>query len=198
MNLTSKIKSKYNFIRRKIDQHPLIKFFIVVALFLIYLFFATQNHGIKEGFLIGFLTWSFFVLCTPISDAGILIDFPIELVTGIKMIYSEVIVWIIAISLNIFIYFQNPEIYNNTVLLALFKHIIEEPIPYWGIIILSFFGTFLSLFIADSFINKKTKVKQHANYLIKHKLIIFIIILFLNIAIYDFLLNKLEVTIPYF
>lgn len=198
MSFIEKLKNKYKEIRTKIDKYPIIKFFIIVFLFLIYLIFTTQTYGLEDGFLIGFLTWSFFVLCTPISDAGILIDFPIELLTGIKMIYSEIIVWIIAIGLNVFTYFKIPEIYNSNVLLSLFKHIIEEPVPYWAIIIFSFFGTFLSLYIADSFINKKNKIKKSANFLVRNKLIIFAIILFLNIAIYDFLLNKLEVNIPYF
>lgn len=171
---------------------------MIVALLLIsYLFFTAKTHGLKEGILISFLTWSFFVLCTPISDAGVIIDFPIEFVTGIKMVYSEIVVWIIAISLNIFTYLEIPQIYDQTVLLSLFKHIIEEPLPYWIIFLLSCIGTFLSLYIADSFLHKSKKIKKHANFLIRHKLIIFGIILLLNIAIYDFLLNKLGVSIPW-
>lgn len=195
--LIEKKNKLYSSFRKELDKHPIIKFLIVASLLISYLFFAAKTYGLKEGVWIGFLTWSFFVLCTPVSDAGVIIDFPVEFVTGIRMVYSEMIVWTIAISLNTFTYLKVPQIYEQTVLLSLFKHIIEEPFPYWAIILLSCIGTFLSLYVADSFLHKNKKIKKHVNFLIKHKLIIFGIILLLDIAVYDFLLNKLGVSIPW-
>jgi len=139
-NYNSIIKNKnklFSSIRKVFDEHPIIKFISVLILIIFYFLFASKSHGIKNGFLISILTWSFFVLCTPIADAGILIDFPMRLITGIKMIYSEIIVWVIAISLNLFMFFNNQKIYDKTILLSLFKHIIDTPFPYWAIIILS-------------------------------------------------------------
>ncbi len=57
----------------------------------------------------------FFVFCTPIADAGVLFDFPFRLITGIKMIFSEIGVWLIALVINFFIFFKNPHIYDKTI-----------------------------------------------------------------------------------
>lgn len=199
MGFISKLEKRKNkiwsFLRKKFENHPLIKFSVVVLILGGYFLFVAHSHGVKEGLFISILTWSFFVFCTPIADAGILIDFPMRLVTGIKMHYSEIIVWVIAGGLNVFAHIYNPEIYNQTVVLSLFKHIIEEPFPYWGIIILSLIGTFMSVYIGDELIDSG-KEKKKESFLKKHKVIIFIVIVLLIIALYDFLLNKLGVSIP--
>jgi hypothetical protein len=185
-------------IRNFFEKHPLIKFISIVVLIIVYFLFASRSHGIKNGFIISMISWSFFVLCTPIADAGILIDFPMRLITGIKMIYSEIIVWLIAISLNLFMFFNNPNMYDKTILLSLFKHIIDTPFPYWIIIILSAIGTFLSIYIADNIVDTKKPKKKYPNFLMRYKIIIFIFLIILVIILYDFLLNKLGVQIPLF
>lgn len=114
---------------------------------LLYGVFVSYKFGFESGFLITALTWSFFVLCTPIADGGIIIDFPVRLLTNIKMIYSEIAVWVVAISINIYAFTQQREIYSTTLILDLFEHILSQPFPYWIIILLSAIGTFLSIYI---------------------------------------------------
>jgi hypothetical protein len=195
-NLVGDKNKIFSSIRKEFDTHPIIKFISIGVLIIIYFLFVSKSHGIRDGLIISITSWSFFVFCTPIADAGILLDFPMRLITGIKMIYSEIIVWIIAISINIFVFFNNPSIYDKTILLALFKHILDTPFPYWIIIILSGIGTFLSIYIADNLIGVKHLRKKHSSFLIKHKIVIFAFIIILIIISYDFLLNKLGVHIP--
>ncbi len=178
------------------NNHPVIKFISILLVIIVYFLFASKTHGAKDGFAISVLTWSFFVLCTPIADAGILIDLPIRLITGIKMIYSEVVVWIVAIIINIFMLFSAPAIYDKTIVLSLFKHIINNPFPYWIIIILSGVGTFLSIYIADNLVDSGRKKKKYSSFLMRHRIIIFVFLVILIIVLYDFLLNKLGVHIP--
>ncbi|MDA3836902.1 MAG: hypothetical protein PF542_04735 [Nanoarchaeota archaeon] len=186
----------FSTIRKTFDKHPIIKFISIILLIVAYSLFVSKSHGIREGLLVSTLTWSFFVLCTPIADAGILIDFPMRLITGIKMIYSEIIVWVIAIGLNIFVFLNYQNTYNTTILLSLFKKILIQPFPYWSIIILSAIGTFFSVYIADNFTDSKKGTKTHTSFLIKHKIIIFTFLIIFVIFIYDFLLNSLGVQIP--
>lgn len=186
----------YASIRKAFDEHPVIKFSLVIAVIAIYFIFAAHSHGVKDGALISILSWSFFVLCTPIADGGILIDFPMRLITGIKMIYSEMIVWTVAISLNIFVHILYPAIYGKTILLLLFKQILDMPFPYWSIIILSALGTYLSLYIADNLVDSHKHRKKHLSFIIKHKIVIFLSIIVFIVIVYDFLLNTLGVHIP--
>ena len=186
----------FSSIRKMFNKHPIIKFASVLILVVTYFLFATKSHGTKDGFIISILSWSFFVFCTPIADAGILIDFPIRLISGIKMIYSEMIVWVIAININFYTFFNNPSIYDKTILLSLFKHIISTPFPYWGIIILSAIGTFLSIHMGDNLVNFKKQKIRHQSLLTKYKIIVFIFLIVLIILLYNFLLHKLGIQIP--
>lgn len=196
------IHKLFNTINVKLHQNPLVKFFAVFSILLIYLIITIKNFGAKEGFLISLLTWSFFVLCTPIADAGFILDLPIRLLTGLRMIYSEMIVWFIAISANLIMFFSYPHIYQDTHLLALFHHILSQPVPFWFIIILSAGGSFLSLLFGDELIDisyqKKEKRKHHKKHKHKHRLILIIVLFIIIFAIYDYLLHQLGIQIPIF
>jgi len=194
------IKVLFEDIKTKMHHNSIVKYSIVLLIFITYMGLSIHSFGAKDGLLISFLSWTFFVLCTPIADAGFLLDLPVRLVTGIRMIYSEIIVWIIAISANILIFFSNPTIYENTKLLSLFHHILSQPIPFWMIIILSAGGTFLSLLFGDelldiSYRHKKERT-QHEKHKQKFKLILTITLFVIIFAIYDFLLRELGIHIP--
>ncbi|NCT55950.1 hypothetical protein GW755_03860 [bacterium] len=183
-------------IQQVFDRHPKVKFISVVVLLFSYFLFVSFAHGIKQGLLISVLTWSFFVLCTPVAEAGILIDFPMRLITKIRMVYSEIMVWLVAIIINIVVFITNPKIYEQTLLLSLFKHVLDAPYPYWIIIFFSAVGTFLSIYIADSIMDSKKHKNIHPSFLFKHKTVVFIFLIILVVVFYDFLLNKMGVSIP--
>jgi hypothetical protein len=71
---TQKIQSR-QLVKHETKRHILIKFLLVLFVFIIYFGFI----ALKDGFYVTILTWSFFVLCTPVADAGFLLDFPFRL-----------------------------------------------------------------------------------------------------------------------
>ena len=121
---------KKELLRHETKKSAFIRFLIVVGIFIVYLIFMSFRHGLGDGIMISLLTWSFFVLCTPIADAEFLLDFPVRIFIGIRMIYSEIGVWIIAGLINFYSFFFNNSIYSNTGLLTLFRVILSKPIPY--------------------------------------------------------------------
>ena len=188
----------HHFKKHETKQHILFKFLAVLAIFAGYFGFIVYKYGLENGIMITALTWSFFVLCTPIADAGFLIDFPLRLITRIKMLYSEMLVWIIAISLNLYAFFSHPEYYEKTTLLQLFKHILEEPVPFWAIIFISAIGTFMSVLFGDELFDvaKHSERKFHAKHKHNHNFIVMIFTIGISIILYYFLLKKLGVNIP--
>ncbi len=190
--------SKHPVFTHTTKKHALKKFILILSVFLLYFLFITYKYGLEQGFFVSLMTWSFFVLCTPIADAGFLIDFPIRLITNMRMYLLEIIVWIIAISLNTYAYFFMPAIYEKTPLLSLFKHILNEPFPFWIIIILSFMGTFLSITFGDELLDKthhheRKKYHTHKN---KHRAILMIFLFAITFVLYTFLLKQLGLNIP--
>ncbi len=180
--------------KHKTKRHVLKRFLFLLFFLIIYFAFISYKYGFSNGLLVTAITWSFFVLCTPIADAGFLLDFPIRLITKIKMIYSEVLVWIIAFSLNIYSYFFNFQIYKTTKLLEIFYVILSNPLPFWSIIIISMIGTFLSVFFGDELLDvahhyQREKYHKHKE---KHHLTILIFIIILTIFLYYYLIKKLN------
>jgi hypothetical protein len=164
----------------------------VLALYFGYL---SYEYGLMTGGLVAALTWSFFVLCTPVADAGFLLDFPIRLLFGFRMLYSEILVWALAISLNLYALSYNAASYDKTVLTTLLKKILTTPYPFWSIIILSLSGTFLSIHFGDEMLDvfrHRDRVKYHKHgFALK---IIGIASLFVLIFLaYYFLLDSLNI-----
>ena len=178
-------------------KEVLYKFCLLLTILIFYFGYLSFEYGILEGGLVAVLTWSFFVLCTPIADAGFLLDLPIRLIFGFRMLYSEILVWVIAIIINGYAILYNQEAYDKTVLTALFKEIILTPFPYWSVFVLSGIGTFLSIYFGDEMLDvlrhrDRVKYHQHA---FKFKLVGLVSLFILIFYAYYFLLKSLNIQI---
>lgn len=183
----------------KIRTHRevLYKFLILVSILVLYFGYLSIEYGILTGGLVAALTWSFFVLCTPVADAGFLLDLPIRLLFGVRMLFSEILVWTIAIAINGYAILYNQEVYEKTVLTALFKEIILTPFPYWSVFILSGIGTFLSIYFGDEMLDvlrHRDRVKYH-EHAFKWKVVGLISLFLLIFFAYYVLLESLDIQI---
>ena len=182
----------------KIHLNKLTKFLILLLILALYTIIMILKFGIQDGPLVSLTTWSFFVFCTPIADAGFLIDFPIRLITGIKMIYSELIVWVIALIITITTLLFNSQVFDKTIILNLFHHILNNLYPFGIIIVLSCIGTFLSVYFGDEILDtsingkKRHKYEKHKN---KHKFIIFFFLIAFITILYYYILKQFNISI---
>jgi len=181
-------------------RYILKKYTLVLLILIAYFLITIFTMGLKNGLLVTIVTWSFFLFCTPLPDAGILLSLPIRLVSKIKMVYSQIGVFVIGILINLFVLLLYPKIYSRTILLSLFHEIIFNPWPYWIIIILSVFGTLLSLYFGDELmdVNYHKDRKKYHKHLALYQYISYSAIIILTIIIYFFLINNLGVKIPLF
>lgn len=172
-------------------KHPrhqvLIKFLLLCLLLFSYFMYLTYQYDLLTGGIAALITWSFFVLCTPVADAGFLLDFPLRLIFGIRMILSEIVVWAMAILINVFCLMYFSEFYETTFLTQLIKVILTNPYPYWIVIFLSGIGTFLSIRFGDELMD----VLHHKDryfYLrhhFKHEMLLFIFFLVVIFSYYE-------------
>lgn len=183
------------FHKTETHREVVLKFLLLLGVLILYFGYLSYEYGLLTGGIVAALTWSFFVLCTPVADAGFLLDFPIRLIFGIRMLYSEVLVWTIAISLNLYALAYNSAAYDKTILTVLFKTILTTPYPYWSIIILSGIGTFLSIHFGDEMMDvfrHRDRVKYHRHGF-KLKLIGIVSLFTLIFLAYYFLLESLNI-----
>lgn len=164
-----------------------IKFALLCGLLVGYFGYLSYEYDVATGGVAALLTWSFFVLCTPVADAGFLLDFPLRLLFGIRMVVSEVAVWIVAIGLNAATLIYGPGYYQTTILTELLHKIITTPFPYWGVTVLSALGTFLSIRFGDELmdvIHHHDRSFFHSHHF-KHELILFAFFLLVIFGYYE-------------
>lgn len=165
-------------LRNTLHQETLLKFLFLMGVLGGYFFYLSMKFDFATGGLLTALTWSFFVLCTPVADAGFLLDFPIRLIAGIRMWITELLVWGIAVAFNIYGVFFQAEVYQSTFITKVFYQILIQPYPYWGLIGLCGIGTFLSIYFGDEVMDviahrHREKFQKH-NFKYKVILVIFL------------------------
>lgn len=174
-----------------------IKFVLLSGILIGYFGYLSYKYGIATGGISALLTWSFFVLCTPVADAGFLLDFPLRLFFGIRMVVSEIAVWIIALVLNAVTLVFAPHYYTTTILTELLHKIFMTPLPYWGVIVLSGLGTFLSIRFGDELmdvIHHRDRSYFHSHHF-KHELILFAFFLLVLFGYYELIASVgIEIT----
>lgn len=171
----------------KPKRQVVIKFMLLVTLMVGYFVYLTLQYDLLTGGVAALLTWSFFVLCTPVADAGFLLDFPLRLLFGIRMVVSEIAVWAAAILINVLTLSFASHFYDTTIVTKLLHQIISSPVPYWGVILLSGFGTFLSIRFGDELldvIHHKDRTFFHSHHF-KHELVLLAFFLMVILGYYE-------------
>ena len=114
-------------------------FFLTIVV-LIFFFYPIVMFGFVKGVLIGFLTWSVYILSIPAAH-GYYIFGPIARFIGTKPWQSEPIMLLSAIIFNIFMAILFRPLYHATFFTRHLFRIISKPNPYWLMIVISSLGT---------------------------------------------------------
>ncbi len=184
--------------KHQTHKETLGKFILLLVIVVAYFLYMSWKYDASTGFAVSILTWSFFVLCTPVADGGFILAFPIRLLFGIKMAITQVVLWFVAIFINVLMLMFSPTTYDFTFITKLLQHILTQPYPYWSILIISATGTLLSIFFADEMIDvtsHKERVKNH-KYGFTHKNIVIFGLGVLTVVAYYYLLSSLNITLP--
>lgn len=187
-------------VKHETKRKALFKFLGVLALVIVYWGYISYRYGTSLGSYVTLLTWSLFVLCTPIASAGLLVDFPVRLLTKMKMFHVEVMVWALALSINAFTIATYPSIYDATVLVSMLRFILTNPMPYWSIIFVSAAGTFISIRFADELMDVRHE-KHRVYYLMhegKHTLIVFAFVILAIVLAYSYIMQNFGINAPMF
>ncbi len=172
---------------KKPSHQAWFKFILLCIVLCSYFLYLIYQYDFLTGGIASLITWSFFVLCTPIADAGFLLDFPIRVLFGIRMVLSEIFVWVVAILINIVSLVFFSEMYETTVITQAMKAILVNPIPYWLVILLSGIGTFLSIRFGDELmdvIHHKDR-NFYLSHQFKHEIILFIFFICVLFGYYE-------------
>jgi len=189
---------KETYLKEETKRHTLLRYVILVLFIIAYFLYESRKLGTANGFLVTILTWSFFVFCTPIADAGFVLAFPIRLLVKVRMIYTQIVSFGIALVIVLLALAYRPAIYHTSLILKLFHTILLNPYPYWFIIVLSLIGTLFSIYFGDELMDvshykERQKYHRHLN---KYRIVVAAFMIVLTIGLYSFLLNKIGIHIP--
>lgn len=105
--LTSFTLINYDFLTKDQNLKDTIKFYMyetINIIFILILIFYTSYHGYKNGLYETLFTWAFLAVCTPIPESGLLISLPLKKYFDIRMVFSQIIVSLISITILIILY----------------------------------------------------------------------------------------------
>jgi hypothetical protein len=185
-------------IKHETHRETLLKFIALALMLVGYFAYMNWKYDASTGFSVSLLTWSFFVLCTPIADGGFILAFPIRLLFGIKMSVTQVLLWFVAIFINIFMLASDSTSYDLTFLTRLLKHILDTPYPYWSILILSAAGTLLSIYFGDEMMDVTSHKDRelHHRHGLKYRAVLVAGLGILTIVSYYYLIGSLNIVLP--
>lgn len=179
-------------------RESLLRFLGLIAVLVSYFVYMSWKFDAATGAWLALLSWSFFVLCTPVADGGFVIAFPVRLLFGARMLVTQIIVWIVAVGINVAALFTAPESYGDTALTRLLETILTNPWPYWSILLISAAGTALSIWFGDEMMDVTSHAdrKKHHQHGFKHKAILVLGLGVLTILAYYQLLSDLDIAVP--
>ena len=178
-------------------RETLLKFLALTAILITYFVYMSWKFDASTGLGLAVLTWSFFVLCTPIADGGFIVAFPIRLLFGVRMAVTQGVVWVVAIAINLFMLSYSPSTYELIFLTKLLHQILTEVYPYWGILIISALGTFFSIYFGDEMMDvtaHRDRIKHHGHGF-KYRVIVVLGLSVLTISAYYHLLDSLNISL---
>lgn len=183
---------------RAAHHKKLARLFALVAILVGYFLYLSWKFDASTGFGLAVLTWSFFVLCTPIADGGFILAFPIRLLLGIRMSVTQVVLWFVAIGINVAMLRFSQATYGLTLITRLLERILTQPYPYWSILAISALGTFLSIYFGDEVMDSAThpKAAKRQAQSARYKALLVMGLAAMTVFAYYHLLSNLGIALP--
>jgi len=184
--------------KHQTHRESLWRFLGLVALLIAYFVYLSWKFDAVTGAWLALLSWSFFVLCTPVADGGFIIAFPIRLLFGTRMLITQLIVWLLAIAINVAALSFAADSYGDTALTGLLYKILTTPYPYWSILIISAAGTAFSIWFGDEMMDVTTHAHRirHHQHGFKYRVLLIMGLGVLTVLAYYHLLGELGVRLP--
>ncbi|MEM1191234.1 MAG: hypothetical protein AAGI72_22075 [Pseudomonadota bacterium] len=174
------------------------RFLALVGVLAGYFVYMSWKFDAATGAWLALLSWSFFVLCTPVADGGFIVAFPVRLLFGTRMVVTQLLVWVVAVAINVAALLYAPASYRDTELTKLLLTILTTPWPYWSILAISAAGTGMSIWFGDEMMDVSSHAdrSKHHNHGLKHRTLIIVGFGLLSILAYYHLLSDLGITLP--
>ena len=173
--IISFILVNYDFLTKNKDKKDEIKFYMYEAInivFICILIFYISYHGYTKGIYETLFIWAFLAVATPIPESGLLISLPLKKYFDVKMVYSQIIVSIIALLL--LYYFYNQSFIKPLFLGKVLNDIIKN--QRYLVFVISIISSIIGSELIDNMIDKLLFYKSIENLVEKSSIFLILII----------------------
>ena len=173
--IISFILVNYDFLTKNKDKKDEIKFYMYEAInivFICILIFYISYHGYTKGIYETLFIWAFLAVATPIPESGLLISLPLKKYFDVKMVYSQIIVSIIALLL--LYYFYNQSFIKPLFLGKVLNDIIKN--QRYLVFVISIISSIIGSELIDNMIDKLLFYKPIENLVEKSSVFLILII----------------------
>mgnify|MGYP001239976688 CR=1 FL=1 len=173
--LTSFVLINYDYFTKDKDLKDEIKFYMYEAINIIFiciLIFYISYHGYTKGIYETLFIWAFLAVCTPIPESGLLISLPLKKYFDVKMVYSQIVVSIIALFLLYLFY--NKSFIKPLFLGKVFNDIIKN--QRYLVFVISIISSIIGSELIDNMIDKILFYKPIENLVEKSSIFLVLII----------------------
>ena len=173
--LTSFVLINYDYFTKDKDLKDEIKFYMYEAINIIFiciLIFYISYHGYTKGIYETLFIWAFLAVCTPIPESGLLISLPLKKYFDVKMVYSQIVVSIIALFLLYLFY--NQSFIKPLFLGKVFNDIIKN--QRYLVFVISIISSIIGSELIDNMIDKILFYKPIENLVEKSSIFLVLII----------------------
>ena len=126
-------------------RQVLVKFLLLLVILLGYFGYLAYEYDVATGGIAALLSWSFFVLCTPVADAGFF-----RIFTGISELGLAALLLVFAIGKNRIVGNMAFSMLLMVMLTALGLEFFARPKPVPMLVVIAFVLAFLSIYKLQS------------------------------------------------
>ncbi len=190
--------TKFDHKAHQTHRESLLRFAALILILVAYFGYMSWKYDAATGAWLAVLSWSFFVLCTPIADGGFLVAFPVRLLFKVRMVVTQAVVFVLAVAINIVAVGVAPDSYQDAPITRLLYSILTTPWPYWSILLISALGTALSIWFGDEMMDVTSHAnrEKHHRHGFKHRTLVVLGLGVLTVIAYYHLLSHLGVSVP--
>lgn len=160
----------------------------IVFIFLVMLIFYIFYNGYLKGCIKSLFLWAFFVICTPIPEAGLLFSLPLKRYFNIPMHICQAFVSVLALGMLFYFYSYEKKTIKTYLIGKLFLELIN--LKYFSIIIISIISSVFTSEIINNIIDYYID-KKKINYIYLKSILIIVLVLSYSLIL-NSLINKIN------
>ena len=145
---------------------------VFICILIFYISYNGYTRGIYETLFI----WAFLAVCTPVPESGLLISLPLKRYFDVKMMYSQVVVSVVALLILYVFYYYKQHLLKPLFLGRIFNEIMKN--GRYLVFVISIISSIIGSDLIDNLIDRYLFYQEHEHMETKALVFGFLVLLY--------------------